>query len=209
LVIGVVADARFEGLDRDPVHEVYLPGVITNQRTGLLFHVRTKAAADKMLPGIIRDLSAQGLRVDRAATHAGGLFESLKGLALPAWLFGALAAASLMVIMIGVWGLLAMSAAQRTRELGVRIALGATRRTLVRMLVREQLTAVTRGLLGGAILGAWLVTFLRSQLYGLGPYSPVAWTAAALALLTLAVVATTIPAIRATAADPGEVLRAE
>jgi len=64
------------------------------------------------------------------------------------WLFGALAAASLIVIMIGVWSLLAMSAAQRTRELGVRMALGATRRALVRMLVREQLAAVAHGLCG-------------------------------------------------------------
>jgi putative ABC transport system permease protein len=206
-VIGVVADARFEGLDRDPAKEVYLPGAISLGRTGLLFHIRTRADAESLLPGVVRDLTAQGLRVDLAATHDAGLFESVKNLALPAWLFGALAVAALVVVVI--WGLAAMGAVQRTREFGVRIALGATSGTVVGMLIREQLVAVVDGIFAGALISAWLVTLLRTQLYGVGPHNPIAWSAAALTMLVVALVAAAIPALRATAANPVDVLRAE
>jgi predicted permease len=208
-VIGVVADARFEGRDRDPAKELYLPGAIALGRTGLLFHVRTSGDPEAMLTRLTRDLTAQGLRVDRAATHAGGLFESVKDLALSAWLFAVLALAALAVVVVGLGGLVAMSAAQRTREFGVRVALGATRGNVLRMLIREQFAAVISGILAGAVISAWVVTFLRSQLYGIGPHNAVAWTVAAVLMIAVALLAAAIPALRATAGDPMDILRAE
>jgi putative ABC transport system permease protein len=208
-VIGVVGDARFEGRDRDPAREVYLPGAIRLGRTGLLFHVRTSGDAEAMLTRLTRDLTAQGLRVDRAATHAGGLFESVKDLALSAWLFAALALAALAVVVLGIGGLVAMSAVQRTREFGVRVALGATRGNVLRMLIREQFAAVTNGIVAGGVISAWVVTFLRSQLYGVGPHNAVAWSVAAVLMIGVTLLAAAIPAIRATGRDPMDILRAE
>ena len=208
-MIGVVGDARFEGRDRDPGRELYLPGAISLGRTGLLFHVRTTGDPEAMLTRLTRDLTAQGLRVDRAATHAGGLFESVKDLALSAWLFASLALAALAVVVLGIGGLVAMSAVQRTREFGMRIALGATRGNVLRMLIREQFAAVINGILAGGLISAWVVTFLRSQLYGVGPHNAVAWSVAAVMMLVVTLLAAAIPAIRATGRDPMDILRAE
>jgi putative ABC transport system permease protein len=208
-VIGVVGDARFEGHDRDPARDVYLPGAIGRGRTGLLFHIRASGDPDAMLIRLTRDLTAQGMRVDRAATHAAGLFESVKDLALSAWLFAALALAALAVVVLGIGGLVAMSAVQRTREFGVRIALGATRGNVLRMLIREQFAAVINGILAGGVISAWLVTFLRSQLYGIGPHNAAAWSVAAVLMIGVTLLAAAIPAIRATGRDPMDILRAE
>jgi putative ABC transport system permease protein len=208
-VIGVVGDARFEGRDRDPTREVYLPGAIALGRTGLLFHVRTSGDPEAMLTRLTRDLTAQGMRVDRAATHAAGLFESIKDLALSAWLFAALALAALAVVVLGIGGLVAMSAVQRTREFGVRVALGATRGHVLRMLIREQFAAVINGIVAGGVISAWVVTFLRSQLYGIEPHNPVAWSLAAAMMIAVTLLAAAIPAIRATGRNPVDILRAE
>jgi hypothetical protein len=208
-VIGVVADARFEGRHRDPAKELYLPGAISLGRTGLLFHVRTRGNPDAILTRLTRDLTAQGLRVDRAATHAGGLFESVKDLALSAWLFAALALAALAVVVVGIGGLVAMSAVQRTREFGVRIALGATRGNVLRLLIREQFAAVINGILAGGVISAWVATLLRSQLYGIEPHNAVAWGVAAGLMIAVTLLAAAIPAIRATAGDPVDILRAD
>jgi putative ABC transport system permease protein len=208
-VIGVVADARFEGRDRDPAREVYLPGAIGPNRTGLLFHIRTRGDPEAMLTRLTRDLTAQGMRVDRAATHAAGLFESIKDLALSAWLFAALALAALAVVVLGIGGLVAMSAVQRTREFGVRVALGATRGHVLRMLIREQFAAVINGIVAGGVISAWVVTFLRSQLYGIEPHNAIAWSLAAAMMIGVTLLAAAIPAIRATGRNPVDILRAE
>ena len=128
---------------------------------------------------------------------------------MSAWLFAALALAALAVVVLGIGGLVAMSAVQRTREFGVRIALGATRGNVLRMLIREQFAAVINGILAGAVISAWVVTFLRSQLYGVGPHNAVAWSVAAVMMIGVTLLAAAIPAIRATGRDPMDILRAE
>ena len=101
-----------------------------------------------MLAGAVAALGA-GLRLEQASTHADALFAAVKHRALPAWVFGLLAVTAIVVIVVGILGLLTMSIAQRTRELAIRVALGARAPALVRLLVSEQLAPVAVGFAAG------------------------------------------------------------
>ena len=208
-VVGVVADTRFAGLDVQPAQDVYLPEPIVQGRSSLLYHVRASDSAETLLPLVIRDLSAAGLRVDRAATHSRGLLDSIKDRALPAWLFGSLAAGALVVLAIGVGGLLAMTSAQRTREIGIRLAIGSTRSQVVSLMLRKPLTAVLHGLVVGALASWWLVTVLDSHLYGVGSHHPGVWAIAAFLIAAVAGGAGAVPAIRASRLNPVAAMRVE
>ena len=208
-VIGVVADARFNALDESPIGDIYLAGAIEPGRYGAYFHVGTTRDAEDVLPQVQAALAGRGLFFEQVATHEDALFASVRHRALPAWLFGSLGLAALVIVGAGVLGLLAMTAAQRTREIGIRIALGATRERVVGMLVREQLVAVAIGLSVGALVSAWAVRLLESQLYGVSAYDPRVWTFAALVMLGVACAGTLMPSLRASRTDPVRALRSE
>jgi ABC-type antimicrobial peptide transport system permease subunit len=101
----------------------------------------------------------------RAVTMTEALGESIQTRRFRAWLFGGFAFAALGVAGIGILGMTLMSTARRTREMGLRFALGATRAAVIGGLLREQMTAVVIGLLGGGIVAAWSVRLLKSYLY--------------------------------------------
>ena len=208
-VIGVVGDTRFVALDESPFGDIYLPDPIGPGRYGVFFHVRTTGPAAAALPVVLAALSGRGLSFEQASTHEEALFASVRHRALPAWLFGSLGLGALIVVGAGVLGLLAMTAAQRTRELGIRVALGATRARVVRMLLREQLVAVMTGIAAGALISAWTVRYLESQLYAVDAYDPSIWMLVALILVAVATLGTLFPSLRAASVDPVRALRAE
>ena len=208
-VVGVVADARFAALDEPPVGDIYLPDPIQPGRYGVYFHVRTTQSAADVLPRVQAALSGRGLFFEQVSTHEDALFASIRHRALPAWLFGSIGFGALLIVGAGVLGLLAMTAAQRTREIGIRIALGATRRRVVAMLFREQLAAVAIGLVIGALVSAWSVRLLESQLYAVSAYDPSVWLTVAITIVLIAAVATLLPSLRASRTDPVGALRAE
>ncbi len=201
-VIAVVADTRFGSLDETPEGQVYVPDNISPGRYGAFFHVRTTAPADSVLPRVVSALAGRGILLEQASTHEDALFASIRHRALPAWLFGSLGLGALVVLGAGVLGLLAMTAAQRTRELGIRVALGATRARVVRMLLREQLVAVGTGIAAGAVISAWTVRYLESQLYAVDAYDPSIWMLVALILVAVATLGTLFPSLRAASVDP-------
>jgi predicted permease len=208
-VIAVVADTRFAALDEAPYGDIYLPEPIGRGVYGVYFHVRTTREAADVLPHVQAALSGRGLFFEQAWTHEDALFASVRHRALPAWLFGSLGLGALVVVGAGILGLLAMTAAQRTREIGIRIALGATRTRVVRMMFREQFVAVTFGLVAGALVSAWTVRYLESQLYAVAAYDLGAWSLAALLLIGMAAAGTLVPSLRAARTNPVIALRAE
>lgn len=107
----------------------------------------------------------------------------------------------------GILGLLAMSTAQRTREIGIRIALGATTGRVAGMMAAEQLSAVALGLIAGALASLWVVRLLEAQLYGVGPYDPAVWAAVSLLILAVAALGTLVPSLRASRVDPVHALK--
>lgn len=208
-VIGIVGDARYAALDTDPIGDIYVPFVADPGRYGAYFHVRTTGPADEVLGPALAALAGRGYVLEQASTHTDALFASVRHRALPAWLFGSLGAGAIVVLATGIFGLLAMSAAQRTREVGIRIALGATRARVVGLLVREQLASLLLGLCAGALLSYWGVQLLESQLYGIGAHDLTVWSAVAATIVVVALGATLVPALRAVQRDPIAALRTE
>ena len=121
----------------------------------------------------------------------------------------AFAGLAVLLAAVGLYGVLSYNVAQRRREMGVRAALGATRRDLVGLIVREGISLVGTGLMLGIAGAAGLTRFMSALLFGVTPLDPVAFVAAAFSLLLVAAAACYLPARRAAAADPAEVLRCE
>ena len=116
---------------------------------------------------------------------------------------------ALAIVGVGILGLIAMATARRTREMGIRLALGATRDSLVGVLLLEQLGAVALGVLAGSLVSAWAVRFVKVYLYQIRPYDPRVWTAAVVAIVATAVVGILIPALRTSRVNPVQALKVE
>ncbi len=120
--------------------------------------------------------------------------------------FGVLA---FFLTIIGTYGVVSYSVAQRTREFGIRLALGAVPRDLLRLVLREGIGLAAAGTLIGVLLGGWSVGFLQSMLYGVSRFDPVSFAVAIVAIVTAALLASLVPARRATKVDPAVTLRYE
>jgi putative ABC transport system permease protein len=119
------------------------------------------------------------------------------------------AAVGMGLAVLGIYGVLACSVAQRTREIGVRIALGALASDIVRYTVLQSMRVVLLGIAAGLLGTLWLSRFIRSLLFGVSPHDPVALTGAVLLFVAAAAVGAWIPARRAAKVDPMEALRYE
>jgi ABC-type antimicrobial peptide transport system permease subunit len=124
-------------------------------------------------------------------------------------LLGSFGALGLLIAIVGIYGLMAFVVSQRTREIGVRIALGASRASVVGMVVAKSLVLVASGLLAGGGAAWFLSSTARAFLFGLEPTDPRAFAAAAATLVLAALIATAIPARRAAGVNPVEALRSE
>jgi ABC-type antimicrobial peptide transport system permease subunit len=173
--------------------------------------VRSTRSPDAVARDVVDAFRWAGLigRVSRVTTMREALAESIRARRLNAWLFGVFAAASLAIVAVGILGLIAMATARRTREIGVRYALGGTRGGIVGLVVREQVMPIAAGLLAGGAVAAWAGQFIGAYLYRFQPSDPRLWTTAVLTVIAAALAGTLIPAWRASRVDPVHALRAE
>jgi ABC-type antimicrobial peptide transport system permease subunit len=125
------------------------------------------------------------------------------------WLFGGFAMAALVIAGAGILGLIAMSTSRRTKEVGIRCALGATPASVAALIVREQIPAVAVGLVGGALVAAWAVGLVEGYLYQLTVTDPRIWASAMALIVLTAAAGAMIPAWRASRVDPLTALRVE
>lgn len=206
-VIGVVADIRHVAWDKASDGEIYSSLARRPELMNLL--VAFDDAAGAPLPNVVKELSVRfpGVRIVRADMLADALGASVQLRRFQAWLFAAFGAAALIVVGVGVLGTIAMSVARRTREVGVRIALGATWTGVTGLIMREQMPIAGGGIVAGALISTWLVRFLDSYLYEMTPYDWVAWSVAIVAVVVVACVGALIPAVRASRIDPTLALR--
>lgn len=209
-VVGVVADVQMTRWDDVSAGQVYAPfTLVSDEQTGASVIVRTERP-DQVLPALltlIKRPDMQSFRVSSAALGADVLNESVRPRRLNSWIFAGFAAAALVIVSVGILGLMAMTSARRTREIGIRIAMGATPAGVVRLLLREQLLAVALGLIVGAGVSMWAVKFVRAFLFGIEGGNAIAWSAAIAVILTVALVGAAIPSIRASRIDPSRALR--
>lgn len=209
-VVGVVKDVRWNEWDAE-VGSIYGPyGLVSRTGSSTVF-IRTEKSAGQITAEATQAIAA----VDplMRTTHAGTLEElfadSVRARRFQAWLFGSFAMAALAMVGVGVLGLIAMATARRTREMGIRLALGSTRGNLVGLLVHEQLRGVVVGVSVGSLVSMWAVRFVQVYLYQITPYDPRVWTAAVVAIVSTAVIGTLIPSLRASRVDPVQALRTD
>jgi len=213
-IVGVAADMRHNLFEEAPRPHVYVP---YGQRfnTIMNLHVRLGAAVveTSILPSIRRELRAIDLQLPiMSATtmelHRNGSVE-VWGVRAAATMFTVFGALALLLATIGVYGLKAYDVSRRTREIGIRLALGATTADVARMVLREGVRTTAIGLTIGLLLAALVGKLLSGLLYRVSPFDPAILAAAALALSTSAMLACYLPARRATRVVPLEALRSE
>jgi len=133
----------------------------------------------------------------------------VRGIRQTAWVASGLGLLALLLAAIGIYGVMAYAVAMRTREIGVRMALGANRRDVLRLILGQGMWLVALGAMLGGAGGAAFSRLLRSFLFGLSPFDPIAYVVIASLLTTVALVACLVPARRATKVDPMVALRFE
>jgi predicted lysophospholipase L1 biosynthesis ABC-type transport system permease subunit len=209
-VIGVVPDVRWFAWD---VESAMIYGSYrTLSRASLLtIFVRVDEAAGPSIEQTLRAVVDADPRVrPTTAMPLDAMFrDSVSLRRFQSWLFGGFAAAALAVMGAGVLGLLAMSTARRTKEIGIRSALGATRHAVIGQLLREQLGAVAAGLALGGAIAAWAVQLVRAYVYQLSLSDPRIWGAAVALIVATALAGAFVPALRASRTDPLAALRTE
>jgi putative ABC transport system permease protein len=209
-VVGVVGDIRFRGLRSDPRPEIYMPHA---QRPYLVLNVAVRAAGD---PALLIPSVRQALRdVDpMQPAHSITPLSDLVGATVARDRFAmrtvlAFALTSLALAILGLYGVLSYSVRQRVPEIGVRMALGAGRRDVLALVLREGVRIVLAGLVAGLGATLLLTRGLRSLLFGIGPHDLPTYAAVAVLLALTAMLAACIPARRAAATDPLVALRHE
>lgn len=211
-VIGVVSDARYAALDRDPNGTIYFPNA-ANPRPWLgnvlvrLSGQRPSSAAS--VEAWIRQRCPDCTMYGHARALRDLASETVLLREFHAWLFGSFGIAALIIVGVGILGLVAMSTSRRTKEFGIRFALGATPESVVTQVVREQVGAVLLGFAAGGMAAAWVGRFLKIYLYKLPSYEPFAWAFAIATLLLVVFAGALIPTLRVSRIDPARVLRAE
>ena len=206
-IVGVVGNIRRAGLNDEPRQDLYFPFEREPSAAITLF-IRTQGDPLAALPAIqstLRGLERQAA-FSTASTLEAVAAESVAATRLTFWLLGVFAVLALTLAAIGVYGVMAYAVRQRTRELGTRIALGATANGIAWMVMREGLTIVCLGLGAGLAAGVAAAASLRSQLFGVPTSDPVT-LAATVAVLTAAMLpACYLPARRAGLVDPARTL---
>jgi putative ABC transport system permease protein len=206
-VVGVAGDVRDHALDQEPIDVFYLafaqnPGganvLLRSSTDPLVLAKRATAAVHTIDPD---------MPVDAVRTLLEIRMNSLAPRRLTASLLTLFASLALLIAATGIGGVLAFSVSQRTREIGVRLALGAQPRQVLSMVIRQGTTMVGLGLAIGAIAAIGLARFMEGLVFGIGTRDPITLAIVCLTLAAVGVVASLGPARRATAVDPVIALR--
>jgi putative ABC transport system permease protein len=213
-IVGVVGDVKYSGLDSPPGPTLYVP---YNENGWALWSsqmylvVRGNEGASEIVPAIRSQLASMdsALPLAHIRTMDQLVDESLVEQRFRTWLVSGFAALALLLSAIGIYGLISYSVSQRTREIGVRMALGAQRSSVLVLVLKEGLQVVAFGLLLGLVGSVSATRIIRSLLYSTSATDALSFVATSLTLLAVALLACYIPARRATKVDPMVALRYE
>jgi len=211
-VVGVVADEHYESLDVPPVPEVYqLYEQVTETPSVMYLTIRASGNAETIAAGVRAAVRAldPGETVADVTTMAEVVRRSTAGRRFSLSLMAGFAAIALILAAVGLYGVVAYGVAQRRRELGIRIALGATRSSVVRLVVRDGLRPAVAGAALGLAASVLATQAITTMLFGVPPIDPVTYAVVCVLLLAVAIGGSLVPARRASLTPPMEALRAE
>jgi ABC-type antimicrobial peptide transport system permease subunit len=210
-IIGVVGDVRTRGLDRTPPPGYYLAYAQRPDRLlGATLIVRPTGSAARLtrtVRDVVRDIDAD-VAVDVGTLRA-GVGETLADRRFLLLVLGVFAGTALLLSGVGIYGVVAFAVAQRTREIGIRMALGAAAPAVLWTVSRATMLAVGCGILLGLLGAAWLSRLLGTMLYEVDALDPLTFAAVAALLLVVAWLAMLVPARRAVRVSPMTALRTD
>ena len=206
-IVGVVGNIRRAGLRDEPRADMYYP-FETNKPGQISLFVRTAADPERALQAVqaaIKRVEPYA-HVSDARTLAHVASESERVTRVMLWLLGVFAVTSLALAAIGIYGVMSYAVRQRTREIGTRIALGATRRNILWLVLQQGALIAAVGTVVGLATGLATTRFLKSILYGVSGTDPITLSAAVTLLVGTIMLACWVPARRAASVDPAKTL---
>jgi putative ABC transport system permease protein len=211
-IVGVAKDSKYHRLTESAEPYFYIPiRQIFRPEYGLTFHVRTAGSVSEAIGAIRRETAAidPALTIFDAQSMTEYMAASLFGAKIAATLLGVLSGVGLLLAGMGLYGVLAYSVAQRTQEIGLRVALGAQRPEVIKLVLRQGMQLTFVGLAAGNVVSVVLGRFLSSLLYAVKPADPATFIGVTVVLTAVALLACYIPARRAMRIDPMTALRYE
>jgi predicted permease len=208
-IIGVVKDIKYTSLRDDIPPQAYLPYMADRFLGGMVIYVRTTADPTLLMSSIrskLRDLDPN-IPISNMRTTEVQINNSLSTERMIASLSAVFGFLATLLAVIGLYGVMAYTVAQRTREVGIRMALGAAQGSVIWMVMREVLILIAIGVAAGVPAALALTKLVQSQLFGLSPHDPATLVLATIALAFVASAAGYIPAWRASRLDPMKALR--
>jgi putative ABC transport system permease protein len=209
-IVGVVRDSKYLTLGEPPTPVAYLP-LQQNHETGMTLHVRASGNPSSILAAVRNQVQSieKNLPVNNPTPMNEWIMNSLYAARMGAILLGIFAALALVLASIGLYGVMSFAVSQRTREFGIRMALGAKARDVFKLVLRQGMGVVACGIAIGLGMAAIVTRLLTSFLYGVSTLDGITFAAIPVVLALVAGVACYIPARRATKVDPLVALRYE
>ncbi|MBO0724331.1 MAG: ABC transporter permease [Blastocatellia bacterium] len=211
-IVGVVGDVKRFGLEAETLPEVYWPYLQANHNPpNIYLAVRTTGDPLDSVAAVRQQIFATGdkLLISEVMTMEQRLAEPLAPRRFQMLLFGVFAAVALLLAAVGVYGVISYSVSRRTHEIGIRMALGAERRAVLRLIIGQGMKLATAGLAIGLIAAVAVTRLIKTLLFGVGANDPTTLCAVASLLAIFALLACYLPARRATKVDPLVALRCE
>ena len=218
-VVGVIADVHHDGMGKDAPTVAYWPTLLShfesdmfNVRRFVVFAIRTpRAGSESLMKDVRQAVWSVDANLPLTSVHTQDYYyqKSISRTSFTLVMLAIAAAIALLLGVVGLYGVIAYSASQRTREIGIRIALGAQRNTITTMFVRQGLVLAASGIGCGLLLALTATRFLKSLLFHVSPVDPATYLLACIALCGAATLASYIPSRRTAAVNPVDALRAE
>src|SRR6185369_9667204 len=207
-IVGVVGDIRHNALEFDPAATMYLPTYETGQANWVL---RTAADPMSFLPAVRKEVMAMDpdQPIARIRLMEQLIYESVGQPRFRTLLIGLFAALALGLAAVGLYGVMSYTVQQRAREIGIRVAIGAQKRDVLRLVVGHGLGLVLTGMLLGSAGAVGLTRLINTMLYQVKPTDPTTFASVCGLLAMVAFCACWLPARRASRVDPMEALRCE
>ena len=209
-IVGVCGDTKYEDLKSDAPATFFVP-YTQSFESNVTYEIRTLAPSAEILKSLQQAVATvdKDLPLIHARTQNEQIDATLSNQRIFALLTSAFGVLALILACIGIYGIMAYTVTRRTNEIGIRMALGAPRTKVLRMILREASTLTIIGVIIGIAASLFLARLVSTMLYGLKPSDPTALSSAAVILVAIALLAGWIPARRASRVDPMDALRHE